>query len=170
MIYRLPHFSKSHTNFRQIRERNDQLGNPPHPRTHGDVYGVAVRGAHELSGEAPLHPVAADVAALLERLNVGERQLRPQLRVVGPLRDQRYGHALPVQVEVADVVPQLDAAAKTDGLAGSEHRVWGEQSESGDEEGVCGGKEEDWHQKCVIHNNSLYYTVVDKVQMPTFFF
>lgn len=100
-------------------------------RTHGDADGVAGRGAHELGGEAPLHPVAAGVAVLLERLHVGERELRPLLRLVGPLRDQRNGHALPVQVEVADVVTQLDAAAETNGLPGSEDRVWGEQSEGG---------------------------------------
>lgn len=99
--------------------------------THGDVDGVAGWGAHELSGEAALHPVAAAVAALLERLHVGERQLCPHLRLVGPLRDQRYGHALPVQVEVADVVAQQDAAAETNRLPRSEHRVRGEQCEGG---------------------------------------
>lgn len=125
-------------------------------RTHGDVDGVAEGGAQQLSGEAPLHPVAAGVAALLERLHVGERQLRPQLRLVGPLHDQWDGHALPVQVEVADVVTLLGAAAETNGLPGSEDGVWGEQSEGGNQEGVCGEKEEeeeDWHQKFIAHNN-----------------
>lgn len=100
-------------------------------RTHSDVDGVAGWRADQLSGEPPLDPVATAVAALLEGLHVGQRQLRPHLGVVRPLRDQRYGHALPVEVEVADVVTQQDAAAETDGLPGSEHSVRGQQGEGG---------------------------------------
>lgn len=90
-----------------------------------------------MGGEAPLDPVAAAVAALVEGLHVGQRQLHSALGLLRPLHHQRRRRPLLVQVEVADVVPQQNAAAEADGLPGGEHGVGGQQGEGGSEKGPC---------------------------------
>lgn len=76
----------------------------------------------------------------MEGLQVGQRQVHPGLRLVRPLGDQRRGHAVLVQVEVAEVVTQGNAAAEADGLSRGEHSVRRVQSEDGDEKGTWRGK------------------------------
>lgn len=108
--------------------------------TDGDVDGVAGRRAEQLGGKAALDPVAATVAALVEGFRLRQRQLHPGLTLVRPLRDQRRRHPVLVQVEVADVVTEQNAAAEADGLAGGEHGVRGQQGEGGYQEGTCEGR------------------------------
>lgn len=86
--------------------------------------------------EAPLDPVTAAVAALMEGLHVGQRQLHSALGLVRPLRHQRRRRPLLVQVKVADVVSQQNAAAEANGLPGREDGVGGQQGEGGSEEGT----------------------------------
>lgn len=107
------------------------------PLTDGNTDGVAGRGVEYVGREAPPDPVAAAVAALMEGLHVGQRQLHSALGLVRPLHHQRRRRSLLVQVEVADVVPQQNAAAEADGLPGREDGVGGQQGEGGSEKGPC---------------------------------
>lgn len=67
----------------------------------------------------------------MESLYVGQRELCLDLGLVHPLSDQRRGHSVLVQVEVADVVTQHNAAAEANSLSRREHGVGGEQGEGG---------------------------------------
>lgn len=87
--------------------------------------------------EAPLDPVATAVAALMEGLHVGQRQLHPALGLVRPVCHQRRRRSLLIQVEVADVVAQQNAAAEADSLPRREDGVGGQQGEAGSEKGTC---------------------------------
>lgn len=86
--------------------------------------------------ELPIDPVTAAVAALMEGLDIGQRQLHSALGLV-PLRHQRRRRSLLVQVEVADVVSQPNAAAEAHGLPGREYGVGGQQGKGGSEKGTC---------------------------------
>lgn len=99
--------------------------------TNSNVDGVAGWRAEQLWREATLDPVPTTVAALVESLYVGQRQLHSGLGLVRPLCDQRRGHSVLVQVEVADVVTQHNVAAEANSLPGREHSVWGQQGEGG---------------------------------------
>lgn len=105
--------------------------------TDGDADGVAGGRVKHVGREAALDPVAAAVAALVEGLHVGQRQLHPALGLVRPLRHQRRRRSLLIQVEVADVVSQRNAAAEADSLPGREDSVGGQQGEGGSEKGTC---------------------------------
>lgn len=87
--------------------------------------------------EAPLDPVTTAVAALMEGLDVRQRQLHSALGLVRPLRHQRRRRSLLIQVEVADVVSQQNAAAEANSLPGREDGVGGQQGEGGSEKGTC---------------------------------
>lgn len=99
--------------------------------TNSNVDGVAGWRAEQLRGKATLDPVTTTVAALVERLRVGQGQLHSGLAEVRFLRDHRCGHAVPVQVEVADVVTQQNTAAEANSLPRREHSVRGQQGEGG---------------------------------------
>lgn len=113
------------------------------PLTDGNTDGVAGRGVEYVGREAPPDPVAAAVAALMEGLHVGQRQLHSALGLVRPLHHQRRRRPLLVQVEVADVVPQQNAAAEADGLPGREDGVGGQQGEGGSEKGPCSTEDDE---------------------------
>lgn len=99
--------------------------------TNGNVDGVAGWRAEQLRGKATLDPVTTTVAALVEHLRVGQGQLHPGLAGVGFLCDHRRGHAVLVQVEVADVVTQQNTAAEANSLPRREDSVRGQQGEGG---------------------------------------
>lgn len=106
-------------------------------RTNGDTDGVAGRRVKDVGREAPLDPVTTAVAALMEGLDVGERQIHSALGLVRPLRHQRRQRSLLIQVEVADVVSQQNAAAEANSLPRREDGVGGQQGEGGSEKGTC---------------------------------
>lgn len=99
--------------------------------THSDVNGVAGWRAEQLRGEAALDPVPTTVAALVESLYVGQCELHSGLGLVRPLRNQRCGHSMLVQVEVTEMMTQQNAAAEADSLTGREHSVRWQQGEGG---------------------------------------
>lgn len=73
----------------------------------------------------------------MEDLDVGQHQLHSALGLVRPLHHQRRRRSLLVQVEVADVVSQPNAAAEANGLPGREYGVGGQQGKGGSEKGTC---------------------------------
>lgn len=105
--------------------------------TNGDGDGVAGRRVKYVGREAPLDRVATAVAALVKGLHVGQRQLHPALGLLRPLRHQRRRRSLLIQVEVADVVSQQNAAAEADSFPRREDGVGGQQGEGGSEKGTC---------------------------------
>lgn len=73
----------------------------------------------------------------MESLYVGQRQIHSALALIRPLRDQRRGHSVLIQVEVADVAARQNTAAEADSLTGGEDSVRGQQGEGGNWKGTC---------------------------------
>lgn len=121
----------------QLQQDEDTVDEALTRPTDGDADGVAGRRIQDVGREAPLDPVAAAVAALVEGLDVRQRQLHSALRLVRPLGHQRRRRSLLVQVKVADVVSQENAAAEANSLPGREDSVGGQQGEGGSEKGTC---------------------------------
>lgn len=105
--------------------------------TNGDADGVAGRRVKYVGREAPLDAVTTAVAALMEGLDVRQRELHSALGLIRPLPHQRCRRALLIQVEVADVVSQKNAAAEANSLPRREDVVGGQQGEGGSEKGTC---------------------------------
>lgn len=105
--------------------------------TNGDADGVAGGRVEHVGREAALDPVTTAVAALMEGLHVGQRQLHSALGLLRPLCHQRRRRPLLIQVEVADVVSQRNAAAEANSLPRREDSVGGQQGEGGSEKGTC---------------------------------